>query len=50
MALAFASAAAGLAAVSWLARLTLIHAAEVPTSRPPMLAAKLSPVPRRCVG
>jgi hypothetical protein len=26
------------------------HAAAVPMTRPPMLAAKLSPVPRRCSG
>ena len=33
-----------------LASCVVSSAADVPIMRPPMLAAKLSPVPRRCVG
>jgi hypothetical protein len=32
------------------AKVKVNHAAEVPSTRPPMLAAKLSPVPRRWTG
>src|SRR5687768_16306168 len=33
-----------------IASVAVSHANDVPTSRPPMFAAKLSPVPRRCTG